>query len=54
MKLFEENGIPVLLQYIQWKSEGMAMVVVMFPYICAISYLVFQSAPKMVSLIIFF
>jgi hypothetical protein len=43
MKLFENNGY-VLLQYVERKSEGMATVVVMFPYICAISYIVFKSA----------
>jgi hypothetical protein len=31
MKLFQISGVPVLLQYVEWKSEGMATAVVMFP-----------------------
>jgi hypothetical protein len=31
MKLFENNGALVLLQYVECKSEGMVMVVEMFP-----------------------
>jgi hypothetical protein len=38
MKFFENNGITVLLEYVQRKYESM-----MFPYICAMSYVVFPS-----------
>jgi hypothetical protein len=46
MKLFEKSGVPVLLQNVVWKSEGIATALVTFPYICAMSYLVFPSTPK--------
>jgi hypothetical protein len=46
MNLFENNGVHVLLQFVEWKSESMTMTVVMFSLLCAMSYLVFPSAPQ--------
>jgi hypothetical protein len=30
MNLFENNGVHVLPQFVEWKSEGMTMTVVIF------------------------
>jgi hypothetical protein len=46
MKLFENSGVTILLQYVKCKSEGMAMAVTIFPCICAMSCLVCPSVPQ--------
>jgi poly(3-hydroxyalkanoate) synthetase len=45
-KLFEYNDVSLLLQYVEWKSKGIATAVVIFPYRCSMSYFVFPSGPQ--------